>query len=97
MDTFPAALIDAMGGTTVVAKLMHAPVSTVNNMRTRRVTDSRLNHLRRIAIAEFPNLDVDTLATQHGVALLPMPGDSNPSPRSLDVGSQRSSASCVDA
>ncbi|WP_161773104.1 hypothetical protein [Sphingomonas sp. RIT328] len=74
MDTFPAALIDAMGGTTVVARLMNAPVSTVNNMRTRRVTGSRLNHLRRIALAEFPNLDVEAIAANHGVEL-PTMGD----------------------
>jgi hypothetical protein len=92
MDTFPAALIDAMGGTTVVAKLMHAPVSTVNNMRTRRITDSRLNHLRRIAIAEFPNLDVETLAREHGVLLPSMGENATASSGTSSEISQRSAA-----
>lgn len=50
---------------------MHAPVSTVNNMR-RQLTPSRLNHLRRIAEQEHPALDVDALAANHSIQLVPL-------------------------
>lgn len=69
MDRFASALIDALGGTAKVAELMHAPVSTVHNMRTRRLTDSRLNHLRRIAQDSVPPVNVTVLAAAHGVEL----------------------------
>ncbi len=72
MDRFACALIDALGGTTKVAHAMHAPASTVNNMRS-NLTSSRLNHLRRIAQQEHPNLDVEALAEEFGVELLPIP------------------------
>lgn len=71
MDRFACALITAMGGTTKVARAMHASVSTVNNMR-RQLTPSRLNHLRRIAEQEHPALNVDALAAEHCVELLPL-------------------------
>jgi hypothetical protein len=69
MDRFASALIDALGGTAKVADLMHAPISTVHNMRTRRLTESRLNHLRRIAQDCAPPVDVAALASIHGVEL----------------------------
>lgn len=71
MDRFACALITALGGPTKVARAMHAPVSTVNNMR-RQLTSSRLNHLRRIAEQEHPALDVDALAARHSVQLVPL-------------------------
>jgi len=80
MDRFASALIDALGGTARVAELMHAPLSTVHNMRTRRLTDSRLNHLRRIAQDSAPPVDVASLAATHGVELRsiePMPAQSS--------------------
>lgn len=69
MDRFASALIDALGGTAKVAELMHAPISTVHNMRTRRLTESRLNHLRRIAQDSTPPVDVAEIAATHGVEL----------------------------
>jgi len=69
MDQFASAVIDALGGTAKVAELMHAPVSTVHNMRTRRLTASRLNHLRRIAQDQVPPVNVALIAAEHGVEL----------------------------
>ena len=69
MDRFASALIDALGGTVKVAELMHAPISTVHNMRTRRLTESRLNHLRRIAQDSIPPVDVAKIAASHCVEL----------------------------
>jgi len=69
MDRFASAVIDALGGTAKVADMMHAPVSTVHNMRTRRLTASRLNHLRRIAQDQVPPVDVALIAEEHGVEL----------------------------
>lgn len=71
MDLFASALIDALGGTAKVASLAEAPMSTVHNMR-RRLTRSRLNHLRRIAAAEGLSREVIDLARAHGVALEPL-------------------------
>lgn len=71
MSTFASALIDALGGTAKVASLAEAPMSTVHNMR-RRLTDSRLNHLRRIAKDEGLEARVADLAAVHGVPLKPL-------------------------
>lgn len=71
MDRFACALIDALGGTAKVAHAMHAPPTTVSNMRS-NLTASRLNHLRRIAQQEHPSLDVEALAAKHGVSLPPI-------------------------
>lgn len=78
MDDFACALIDALGGLTKVARAMHAPVSTVSNMRS-RLTDSRLNHLRRIAASDFPHVDVEALAEAFGRQLPSMTGGAEPS------------------
>lgn len=72
MDEFANALIDALGGTTKTAALMEAPLSTVHNMRTRKLTGSRLNHLRRIANDLEPPVDVPALAARFGVELEPI-------------------------
>lgn len=53
-------IIEEFGGTTELAKLVRAPVSTVNSWR-RRVTDSRLNHLQLAAMAAGKVISWDTL------------------------------------
>jgi hypothetical protein len=92
MDKFAAALIDALGGTTEVARFMSAPVSTVHNMRTKRLTGSRLNHLRRIARDERPSLDVAALASDHGFELPPIAPEDSPSCGKTDEVSQQVTA-----
>ncbi|GAA4220210.1 hypothetical protein GCM10022253_23840 [Sphingomonas endophytica] len=74
MSTFASALIDALGGTAKVASLAETPMSTVHNMR-RRLTESRLNHLRRIAEDAGLGSQVMALAADHGVMLKPLRSD----------------------
>lgn len=47
-----AEFIDALGGTSAVAKKIDAPVSTVHSWREIGIPASRLAHLRLIAQAE---------------------------------------------
>lgn len=72
METFASALIDALGGTTRTAELMNAPLSTVHNMRTRKLTGSRLDHLRRIARDMQPPVDVSAIAARFDIELDPI-------------------------
>jgi hypothetical protein len=43
------AIIDAMGGTTAVSRLLAAPISTVHSWRARGIPSSRLAHMRLVA------------------------------------------------
>lgn len=49
METFAEQVIDALGGTSAVAKLLEAPVSTVHSWRTNGIPASRLAHMRLVA------------------------------------------------
>ena len=91
MDRFACALIDALGGTAKVAQAMHAPPTTVSNMRT-NLTTSRLNHLRRIARQEHPSLDVEALAAANGVELPPIGPSDTASSGMTDQVSDRAAA-----
>lgn len=42
-------IINALGGTTKVAKLMQAPISTVHSWRTIGIPRSRLAHIEMVA------------------------------------------------
>jgi hypothetical protein len=72
MDAFSIALIDAFGGTSTVARLTKAPISTVHGWRRAGLAPSRLDHLRRIAQDEAPLVDVAALAAEYGVELSPI-------------------------
>lgn len=52
MDTQAAKIIDGLGGTTVVAKLIEAPISTVHSWRKIGIPPSRMAHLRLASKAE---------------------------------------------
>lgn len=52
MDTQAIKIIDDLGGTTVVAKLIDAPVSTVHSWRSIGIPKSRLAHIRLVAANE---------------------------------------------
>lgn len=58
MDTPADQLIDALGGTTAVARMTEAPVSTVHSWRKNGIPRSRLSHLRLVADRELPTLDL---------------------------------------
>lgn len=49
MSTYADTVIDALGGTSEVARLIEAPTSTVHSWRTIGIPKSRLAHLRLIA------------------------------------------------
>lgn len=52
--------IDALGGTSAVAKLIDAPVSTVHSWRKIGIPGSRLAHLKLVAKAIGKKLPSDT-------------------------------------
>lgn len=57
--------IDALGGTSAVARLIDAPISTVHSWRTIGIPQSRLAHLRLVAAAEGkPPPDEDAIAAE---------------------------------
>lgn len=47
--TYADKVIDALGGTTAVAKRIEAPVSTVHSWRSGGIPSSRMSHLKLIA------------------------------------------------
>jgi len=49
MNTEAIAVLDHLGGTSAVAKLIQAPVSTVHSWRTIGIPASRMAHLRLVA------------------------------------------------
>jgi hypothetical protein len=49
MHTEANAVIDHLGGTSAVAKLIKAPVSTVHSWRLSGIPSSRLAHIRLVA------------------------------------------------
>lgn len=91
MDEFACALIKALGGATATARMMSAPVTTVQNMK-RRLTPSRLDHLRRIAEHVEPPVNVEAIAEKHGVDLPPIVRSHQPSPGNTERLSDQVSA-----
>jgi hypothetical protein len=59
MRTIADAVIDHLGGTSAVAKLIEAPVSTVHSWRTIGIPSSRMAHLRLVAKTEGKPLPDD--------------------------------------
>lgn len=56
MTTFADKVIDALGGTSAVARLIESPPSTVHSWRKIGIPPSRLAHLRLIAASQGVNL-----------------------------------------
>jgi len=52
MSTFADIVIDKLGGTSAVARLISAPPSTVHSWRKIGIPSSRLAHLKLIADAQ---------------------------------------------
>lgn len=61
METPASRVIDAFGGTTAVARLVEAPVSTVHSWRKNGIPSSRLHHLRLASRAKRLKVDIDAL------------------------------------
>lgn len=49
MDTVANIVIDFLGGTSAVAKMIESPTSTVHSWRSKGIPASRLAHLRLVA------------------------------------------------
>jgi len=62
METAANKLIDSLGGTTAVARMTEAPISTVHSWRKNGIPQSRLAHLRLAAQASNLDIDFDALA-----------------------------------
>jgi hypothetical protein len=58
MNENASTIIDFLGGTTAVAKLMHAPISTVHSWRRIGIPKSRLAHLELVAKTQGKSLPV---------------------------------------
>lgn len=52
MSTEADMIIDGLGGTSAVAKMMSAPISTVHSWRKNGIPPSRVAHLKLVARAE---------------------------------------------
>jgi hypothetical protein len=63
--------VKALGGTTAVAALLKAPVSTVHSWKRSGISDSRLDHLKLAASAAGKDIDWDT-------ALEDVPAEASP-------------------
>lgn len=62
LDHHAVAVIKELGGTSNVAKLIDAPVSTVHSWRKIGIPKSRLAHLELVAKAEGKTLPVESQA-----------------------------------
>jgi hypothetical protein len=60
MSTEANRIIDGLGGTTVVARLVHAPISTVHSWRRIGIPPSRLEHIKLAAKASRLPWPADT-------------------------------------
>lgn len=57
-------IVTEFGGISELAKLVQTPTSTANSWR-KRITDSRLNHLRLAALAAGKTISWNTLEEAH--------------------------------
>ena len=65
MSTEADMIIDGLGGTSAVAKMMSAPVSTVHSWRKNGIPSSRIAHLKLIVQAEGLAWPLDSAAGAH--------------------------------
>ena len=88
-------VIEALGGTTAIARLVHAPVSTVNSWKD-RISESRLAHLMLAAGAA--GLVIDWSSVPGSALLLAKAVDIPEAPsRSADDGNEISRAGTGEA
>lgn len=65
MNTVAIAVIDHLGGTYAVAKMIEAPTSTVHSWRKNGIPRSRMAHLRLAAKDAGLELPADVIELQH--------------------------------
>ncbi|MBY9062323.1 hypothetical protein K7957_05185 [Sphingomonas yunnanensis] len=64
MQTTAEKIIDALGGTTPVARLMGSPISTVHSWRKNGIPPWRLAQLRVAAQECDPPVDIDAIVQE---------------------------------
>lgn len=65
MSDNPNLIIDGLGGTTAVSRMMSAPMSTVHSWRKNGIPPSRMAHLKLVAQAENIAWPVSTTSRDH--------------------------------
>ena len=65
MENLSNRIIDGLGGTTAVAKLLRAPTSTVHSWRKGAIPRSRLAHIEIAALAEGLTLPPEFYSALH--------------------------------
>lgn len=63
------AIIDALGGSTAVSRIVKTPLSTVHSWRKNGIPPARLDHLRLAAAAREIPVDVDAVAAKAATAV----------------------------
>lgn len=61
MSDEPNEIIDGLGGTTAVARMLNAPMSTVHSWRKNGIPPSRLAHLKLAVQVEGLDWPIDTV------------------------------------
>ncbi len=69
-------IIDTLGGTTAVSRMIDAPPSTVHSWRKNGIPRSRMAHLRLVASAE--GIEFDFAAAEHADDLAAGAEDQSP-------------------
>lgn len=64
MQTIAAKIIDALGGTSQVSRLIESPTSTVHSWRKNGIPQSRFAHLRLVAQDCDPPVDIDAIVKE---------------------------------
>ncbi|EQB09727.1 carph-isopro domain-containing protein [Novosphingobium lindaniclasticum] len=67
MNALANTVIDHLGGSTAVAKMIEAPLSTVHSWRKNGIPQSRMAHLRLAAKDAGLELPADVSELQHGL------------------------------
>jgi hypothetical protein len=60
MQRLTDAALEELGGTSAIATLLHAPVSTVHSWKTIGIPKSRLEHLKLAVAAKGQHVDWDS-------------------------------------
>lgn len=96
MTAFAANVIETLGGTTAVAKIIDAPITTVQSWKSNGIPRSRLSHLKLVAERDGLVIDWSTglLISSDGDAADHAAGDTdNGQDQSPDITGDRIGAS----
>jgi len=77
MNEAACTLIDALGGTSAVARMTKTATSTVHSWRSIGITESRMDHIRLAAKEAGINMPLHHEADLEGGSPIPSPGKAN--------------------